>query len=68
MDTVTYIVEGMTCDHCVAAVSREVGAVAGVRDVSVDLPTGRIVVVGDATAEDVSAAVDAAGYAFSGVA
>jgi copper chaperone len=68
MDTVTYIVEGMTCDHCVAAVSREVGAVAGVRDVSVDLPTGRIVVVGDATAEDVSAAVDAAGYALTGVA
>ena len=36
----TYAVTGMTCDHCVRAVSDEIGALAGVSDVAVDLNAG----------------------------
>lgn len=42
----TYVVEGMTCDHCVKAVSDEVGAVPGVETVEVDLDTKRVQVSG----------------------
>ncbi|MBN9185873.1 heavy-metal-associated domain-containing protein [Microbacterium sp.] len=66
MSTVTYAVEGMTCNHCVAAVTREVGGLTGVEDVAVDLPAGRIVVTGDAAEADVAGAVAEAGYALTG--
>jgi copper chaperone CopZ len=59
----SYVVEGMTCGHCRAAVLSEVGAVAGVAAVDVDLETGRMLVRGagvDDTA--VIAAVIEAGY------
>ncbi|HSD77734.1 MAG TPA: copper ion binding protein [Solirubrobacteraceae bacterium] len=60
--TTEYRVKGMTCEHCVASVSEEVGELAGVESVDVELATGRLVVVGDVAAEDVRAAVDEAGY------
>ena len=63
MDERTYVVEGMTCDHCVHAVRTEVGAVEGVDRVDVDLATKLVRVHGrhvDAAA--VQAAVDEAGY------
>ena len=44
----TYTVEGMTCGHCVKAVTEEVSAIAGVTGVDVDLATGRLVVSSDA--------------------
>ena len=60
----TYEVTGMTCDHCVQAVTTEVAAIGGVRDVDVDLANGRVTVTGDGfTDEQVAAAVDEAGYA-----
>ena len=37
MAVTVYRVEGMTCDHCVKAVKEEVGAIAGVTQVEVDL-------------------------------
>ena len=40
MTTQTYPVIGMTCDHCVAAVTEELTALEGVTDVSVDLVEG----------------------------
>lgn len=59
----TYIVRGMTCGHCVASVTEEVGETDGVERVDVELETGRIVVHGgDFTDEDVSTAVAEAGY------
>ncbi|WP_405427872.1 heavy-metal-associated domain-containing protein [Micromonospora sp. NBC_00617] len=60
----TYQVRGMTCGHCVSAVSAEVGAIAGVRDVQVDLATGRVTVTSEqpVAVESVRAAVDEAGY------
>ena len=67
MTTRVFEVSGMTCGHCVAAVTEEVGAVPGVRAVAVDLGTGRVTVDGDGvTDEAVAAAVDEAGYAVVG--
>jgi len=66
-DTRTYSVTGMTCAHCVAAVSDEVGAVAGVRGVEVDLASGRMLVRGDGVSDtEVRAAVAEAGYDVAG--
>ena len=38
--TATYRVDGMTCAHCVSAVTSELTALDGVQDVSVDLAAG----------------------------
>ncbi|MBA3742035.1 heavy-metal-associated domain-containing protein [Sporichthya sp.] len=62
MSTATYTVTGMTCGHCVAAVTEEVTELPGVMDVQVELETGRLTVSGDATAAEVRAAVEEAGY------
>jgi copper ion binding protein len=68
MVTATYQVQGMTCDHCVHAVSTEVAAVPGVRDVRVDLASGQVTVTSDSAldTDTVRAAVDEAGYDFVG--
>ena len=60
----TYLVRGMSCGHCVAAVSSELRELEGVRDVHVDLPSGAVTVTSDAPldAEAVAAAIDEAGY------
>ncbi|MBS1889491.1 MAG: heavy-metal-associated domain-containing protein [Actinobacteria bacterium] len=42
----TYVVAGMSCDHCRVAVAQEVGGVAGVDSVEVDLGMGRVRVSG----------------------
>jgi copper chaperone CopZ len=52
----------MTCGHCVAAVTREVSAVPGVTEVSVDLASGLVSVSGAADDAAVRAAIDEAGY------
>jgi copper chaperone CopZ len=57
-----YAVEGMTCEHCKASVAEEVAEVPGVTEVDVDLPTGRLTVVGDVDHSAVAAAVQEAGY------
>jgi len=65
--TETYAVTGMTCDHCVQAVTEELVRLPGVRDVRVDLSSGRITVRSDGMVplDEVRAAVDEAGYALS---
>ena len=42
--TSTWSVTGMTCGHCVASVTEELGELDGVRDVSVVLDTGTVTV------------------------
>jgi copper chaperone len=69
--TARYTVAGMTCGHCVSAVTEELTALPGVQDVRIDLVAG-----GDSTvtvtsegplADDVVRdAVDEAGYAVTG--
>ena len=62
--TSTYTVTGMTCGHCVQAVTGELSALPGVADVQVDLASGAVTVTSDAPLADesVRAAVDEAGY------
>ncbi len=65
MSTERYTVVGMTCEHCVHAVTEEVSAVPGVHDVAVDLDSGRLTVVSsdEVPFAAIAAAVDEAGYA-----
>jgi copper chaperone CopZ len=67
MTTQTYPVTGMTCQHCVAAVTEELTAIDGVSSVSIDLvPDGASTVAVTSESaleiEQVRAAVDEAGY------
>jgi copper chaperone len=63
IETLVYRVDGMTCDHCKAAVNEEVAKVAGVEAVDVDLDTKLVRVDGEGVDHDaVVAAVDGAGY------
>lgn len=57
-------VTGMTCGHCVAAVSGELLKLPGVSKVDVDLETGHVRIDTSAPLDPaaVSAAVDEAGY------
>lgn len=62
-----YAVRGMTCDHCVLAVTEEISALAGVIGVDVDLVVNgnsRVTVASEdpLDANLVRAAVDEAGY------
>lgn len=71
MATTAYTVRGMTCGHCVNAVTEELLTVMGVTDVAIDLVEG-----GDSTVsvtstepidiQQVKAAVDEAGYELVG--
>lgn len=68
MNTSTYTVAGMTCGHCVTAVTEELTQVPGVRDVKVDLSSGAVTVTSDSPLDNatVAAAVDEAGYELTG--
>ncbi|KMO35155.1 heavy-metal-associated domain-containing protein [Methylobacterium aquaticum] len=55
-------VEGMTCQGCVAAVTRAVQRLDPAAQVSVDLEAGRLAVVTQAQALDVARALGRAGY------
>ena len=61
--TADYLVEGMTCNHCV----EELTEVAGVTEVTVDLASGlpsTVSITSDAPLDDatVGAAIEEAGY------
>lgn len=62
--TSTFTVSGMTCGHCVAAVTEEVSRLDHVRDVDVDLASGTVTIESDAPVDPAAfaAAVDEAGY------
>ena len=64
MTTLDFTVAGMTCQHCVASVTEEVGEVPGVDAVDVDLATGALTVSSPQPIPDeaVRAAVEEAGY------
>jgi copper chaperone CopZ len=66
--TATYTVTGMTCGHCVQAVTDELTALAGVSDVQVSLADGAVTVTSADPLDpaDVAAAVDEAGYVLAG--
>lgn len=64
MERSEYTVSGMTCGHCVSSVTEEVGEIAGVREVDVDLATGKVTVTSETpvSTDAVRAAVTEAGY------
>ena len=70
--TTTYTVTGMTCEHCVRAVTSELQELAGVAEVAVELVPGgesRLTVTSAGALPEaaVTAALDeAGGYALAG--
>jgi copper chaperone CopZ len=62
--TATYTVTGMTCEHCINAVTGELTALPGVDTVQIDLSTGAVTVTSEKplSTADIRAAVDEAGY------
>nr|WP_245235198.1 heavy-metal-associated domain-containing protein [Streptomyces violaceorubidus] len=66
--TTVYEVSGMTCGHCEATLTREIGALDGVLAVDVDLETGRVAVTTADRPDDALLAevVDDAGYELTG--
>lgn len=64
MATTAFTVTGITCDHCVGAITQGVAAVAGVTSVDVDLGSGLVTVEsdGDLDRSTLVAAIDEAGY------
>jgi copper chaperone len=49
METTVINIEGMSCDHCVKAVTTTVSALPGINKITVDLPTGTATIEYDPT-------------------
>ena len=63
LDTLTFTVPGLSCDHCTAAVESELAAVAGVSVVEADLETKLVRVSGDHLDDAaLRTAIEEAGY------
>ncbi|HEX2701419.1 MAG TPA: cation transporter [Acidimicrobiales bacterium] len=64
MASQTFVVTGMTCDHCKWAVTTELRRLDGVTDVDVDLGTGTVTVAASRPLDraELAAAIDEAGY------
>lgn len=64
MSEATYTVVGITCQHCVRAVTDELNQLDGVTDIDVDLESGQVRLTSAAplARANVAAAVDEAGY------
>jgi copper chaperone CopZ len=62
--TTTFTVTGMTCAHCVEAVTEEVAKLVNVNGIEIDLSSGAVTVQSDGPVDPVAfaAAVDEAGY------
>jgi copper chaperone len=58
------MVKGMSCGHCTAAVAQALGSLPGIKDVQVDLPSGRVTYASDrpVSQDELASAVRAAGY------
>ena len=60
----TINVSGMTCGHCVSAVTMELSLLPSVTEVDVDLECGQVTITSDAALEQaqLATAIDEAGY------
>ncbi|MGA7816845.1 heavy-metal-associated domain-containing protein [Caballeronia sp.] len=56
-------VEGMSCQHCVAAVTRSIHEIDAAAQVRVDLDSGTVVVESTESTNALKEAIDEAGYA-----
>ena len=68
MITTSYRVAGMTCAHCVSAVTSGLSALSGVDEVVVDLEAGTVTVAGTSSSDEaaIGAGVQEAGYTLVG--
>lgn len=62
MPTRTYSVPDISCGHCKSAIESEVGALADVATVLVNVEARTVTVDGEASDEAIHAAIDEAGY------
>jgi copper chaperone len=64
MTTTVFSVPGMTCGHCKQAVTTEVGKIAGVSSIDVDLDTKKVTVTSSEPLawSDLVSAIDEAGF------
>ena len=60
--TIEFHVEGMSCQHCVAAVTNAIREHDDAAQVQVDLASGRVVVDSTQSVDALKAAIDEAGY------
>ncbi|MGF6698054.1 copper chaperone [Paraburkholderia sp. MM5496-R1] len=60
-------VEGMSCQHCVAAVTSAIREHDAAAQVQVDLATGRVLVESAQPVDALKAAIDEAGYTVTSV-
>jgi len=60
--TIELHVEGMSCQHCVAAVTNAIREHDAAAQVQVDLAAGRVVVESAQSVDALKAAIDEAGY------
>ena len=62
MNTTELSVSGMTCGHCVTAVTKALKTVEGVTDAHVDLASGKATVIGTPDPQALIVAVIGEGY------
>ena len=65
-DTAVYMVEGMHCSHCEAAVCRAVEEIPGVESARASASRKTLTIKGPAAEEAIRSAVEKAGYTFNG--
>lgn len=63
---IQFQVEGMSCQHCVVAVTRAIHEHDATASVQVDLPAGRVLVESNQPQDVLKAAIDEAGYTVVG--
>ena len=62
----TYTIAGMSCNHCVSNVEKELNSLANIDEVEVDLEKGQAVVSGSVDDDTVKEHVESIGYQFKG--
>jgi copper chaperone len=60
--TIEFQVEGMSCQHCVGAVTRAIHEHDATAQVQIDLASGRVAIESTQSVDTLTAAIDDAGY------
>jgi copper chaperone len=60
--TIEFNVEGMSCQHCVSAVTKAIRERDAAAEVRIDLAAGKVTVESSASVETLKEAIDDAGY------
>lgn len=62
----TYVVDGMTCNHCKNSVETNLSKLENIDEVIVNLENKTVLVTGSATADEIKKIVDGLGYSYKG--